>query len=53
MHTILILLDMLTNDAEEILALKKLFPDCNIQILKKTAEASEVKDRPPPTGKNS
>ena len=42
MHTIVILSDTLTQDAPAVKNLKKLFPDCNIQIFSKTAKESHT-----------
>jgi len=42
MHTILILSDTIkNNDHQTVRQLKELFPDCNIQILSKTAKESK------------
>ncbi len=44
MHTIIILSDTIKSDDHQIVCkLKELFPDCNIQILSKTAKESKRK----------
>ena len=41
MHTIVILSDTLKHDDEIVVNIKKLFPDCTVQIFSKTVEASK------------
>lgn len=47
MHTIIILSDTLTHESHKIQSLKELFPDCGIQIFKKTTAEPGRKDTSP------
>lgn len=59
MHTIVILSDTLTADHPSVQKVKELFPECNLQILSKTAKESASNISPhqkaylPPYGLNN
>ncbi len=44
MPTIVILSDILTHDDQNVKKIKVLFPDCNIQIFRKTVPESSLSD---------